>query len=273
MANDVQPLELIQLCRLLNEKFTGKITGQGTDDISRQRNFYTKALAAYYLITETGASIDEAINASIDGGGDHGIDSVYIDSSETIWLIQSKYIDSGQGEPSLGDVNKFENGVRDLLKHKYQRFNNALNDIVPVLNRTFDTGLAKVKAILLYTGNALSDDRRNMMSDLETAFNSPADPSFLCFTNVGLGTCHNFQIEENLPDVISTEIELENYGHIEEPYSCYYGSISVAQLKSLREEFGRYLFDANIRQFQGNTVVNQDITKTLSDEPEHFFFF
>lgn len=72
---------------------------------------------------EAGASIDEAVSSSIDGGQDHGIDSVFIDRNHTIWLIQSKYIDSGFGEPELGDVSKFRDGIKDLIEGKLERFN------------------------------------------------------------------------------------------------------------------------------------------------------
>lgn len=273
MANGIKPHELIQLCEVLNERFDGKIVGTGTGEEPRRRNFYSKALAAYYLTQEADASVDEAVAASIDGGGDHGIDSVYVDGTDTIWLIQSKYKDSGEGEVELADVSKFVDGVRDLLRQKYERFNDALQNKIPDLNRAFDSGVAKVKAVLVYTGNALSDDRRRMMSDLEKAFEEPATPNYLRFLNRGLDSFHRLQLDEYLPDPISTEVTLENYGNIEEPYTSYYGSLSGDQLKALKDEHGEQLFDENIRHFQGDTVVNQDISSTIQENPEHFFYF
>ena len=225
------------------------------------------------LTQATNASIEEAVAASIDGGDDHGIDSVFIDPTETIWLIQSKYIDSGKGEPALGDVNKFESGVRDLLNQQYSRFNQTLQQKIPALNIAFDTGIAKVKAVLVYTGNALSDDRRRMMGDLENSFNSAGEPNFLHFTNAGLATFDDFQISEIQPNPITAEIELENFGCINQPYVAYYGTVSGQQLKALKEQYGNQLFDANIRQFKGDTLVNRDIAQTIQQEPEHFFYF
>lgn len=273
MAEEVKPHELIQLCELLDARFRGKITGTGHKEIDRERNFYTKALAAYFLTQEAGASEDDAINASIDGGQDHGIDSVYVDSTQTVWLIQSKYKDSGKGEVDLAEVNKFVDGVKDLTKQKYERFNEYLQKKIPALSSAFDSGVAKVKAVLTYTGGALGDDKRRVMSDLETALNQPAAPYFLRFINFGLGSFHRIQLEEHLPSPITAEATLENYGHISAPYLCYFGSITGAQLKSLKANYGEKLFDANIRHFQGNTVVNQDISETIKTDPEHFFYF
>ncbi|AJQ96933.1 AIPR family protein [Gynuella sunshinyii] len=273
MAEGIKPHELIQLCELLDARFRGKITGTGHKEIDRARNFYTKALAAYFLTLEAGASDDDAIQASIDGGQDHGIDSVYVDSTQTVWLVQSKYKDSGAGEVELAEVGKFVDGVKDLAKQKYERFNEHLQKKIPALNAVFDSGVAKVKAVLTYTGDALGDDKRRVMSDLEAALNQPADPYFLSFLIRGLASFHRMQLDEQLPAPITAEITLENYGHINEPYLCYFGSITGTQLKTLKVEYGAKLFDANIRHFQGDTVVNQDISETIKNNPEHFFYF
>ncbi|EQC01862.1 AIPR family protein [Photorhabdus temperata] len=273
MAGGVKPHELIQLCELLDARFGGKIIGTGTDANAKHRNFYSKALAAYVLIQEAGASEQEAIQASIDGGQDHGIDSVYVDATQTVWLVQSKYKDSGIGEVELAEVSKFVDGVKDLAKQKYERFNEHLQAKTVALSFAFDSGVAKVKAVLAYTGGALGDDKKRLMSDLEAALNQPADPYFLSFLNRGLASFHRIQLDEHLPAPITAEITLENYGHIDEPYLCYFGSITGTQLKSLKDQYGEKLFDANIRHFQGNTVVNQDISETIKNNPEHFFYF
>jgi len=273
MAEGIKPHELIQLCELLDAKFGTKITGTGTDEISKKRNFYSQALAAYFLTQEAGASDDDAIQASIDGAQDHGIDSVYVDSTQTVWLIQSKYKDAGTGEIELAKVGKFVDGVRDLARQKYERFNEHLQAKIPALNTAFDSGVGKVKAVLTYTGGALGDDKRRVMSDLESALNQPADPYFLSFLIRGLASFHRMQLDELLPDPITAEVTLENYGHINEPYLCYFGSITGVQLKTLKNEYGEKLFDANIRHFQGDTVVNQDISETIKNNPEHFFYF
>lgn len=273
MAGGVKPHELIQLCEMLDTRFGGKITGTGTDANAKQRNFYSKALAAYFLTQEAGASDDDAIQASIDGGQDHGIDSVYVDSTQTVWLIQSKYKDAGTGEVELAEVGKFVDGVKDLAKQKYERYNEHLQAKIPVLNYAFNSGVAKVKAVFTYTGGALGDDKRRVMSDLEAALNQPADPYFLSFLIRGLTSFHRMQLDEHQPNPKPAEITLENYGHINEPYLCYFGSITGAQLKTLKVDRGEKLFDANIRHFQGDTAVNQDISETIKSNPEHFFYF
>ncbi|MGE4502108.1 MAG: AIPR family protein [Thiomicrospira sp.] len=273
ILTDIKPLELLQLCKELDSKFSRLIVGTGSDDTAKKRNFYSKAIAAYCLQNEAGASINDAVNSSIDGGGDHGIDSVYVDSSETIWLVQSKYIDSGKGEPDLGDVSKFKNGVEDILRHNFERFNKAFQNKVPQLNQAFDSGIAKVKVVLAHTGNSLSDERRKMMQDLENAFHTPTDRSFVTFRNIGLALFHEFVLTSKKAEYPAIEVTLSNYGFIEEPYTSYYGTMSGIELHSIVREQKDRVFDQNIRVFKGGTAVNKQIIDTLQNEPNHFFYF
>lgn len=39
------------------------------------------------------------------------------------------------------------------------------------------------------------------------------------------------------------------------------------------KDHGRNLFARNIRNFKGSTEVNNSITATLRDQPEHFWYF
>lgn len=188
-------------------------------------------------------------------------------------MIQSKYIDRGVGEPALGDVSKFENGVRDLLRQQYDRFNEHLQTKIPLINRALDSGVCQAKSVLVYTGSALSDDRRRMMGDLVNAFTSPARKNFLRFVNAGLESFHQYHLNEALPDPITLEVELEQFGFLTEPYPSYYGGLDAKQIKEFKQLHGDYLFNANIRQFKGNTAVNKDIVNTLTDTPENFFYF
>ena len=95
------PLELQLLTGLLDSTFGELIEGIGNDAAARRSNFLSKAIAAFLLVQEAGATPEDAATASIDGGNDHGIDSVLVAADGTLWLIQSKYIASGVGEPDL----------------------------------------------------------------------------------------------------------------------------------------------------------------------------
>lgn len=268
----VKPLELELLCEKLNHDFSGKITGQGQNDESKRRNFLSKAIAAFVLHEETTASLDDAVSASVDGGLDHGIDAILIDSNHVIWLVQSKYIDTGAGEPELGDVSKFCDGIIDLLEGRFDRFNDAIKSKKTDIENVMNSGICKVKAILAYSGTAISDNKRDIFSDIERTFND-SSPDFIRCYAYGLSTLHELHkscLEENS---IDEEIELVNFGHIQQPYKAYYGQIKAEKLFSLWNTHKHKLVEKNIRRFKGETSVNQSLKKTLDDNPEHFFYF
>lgn len=266
-----RPLELELLCQKLECDYA-KIVGIGNDETAKKRNFLSKAIAAFILHEDAAASIDEAIDASIDGGLDHGIDSVFVDNNHIIWLIQSKYIDTGFGEPELGDVSKFRDGVIDLLEGRLERFNECLKEKTSQIKDALNSGICKVKVILAYSGTAISDDRRNIFMDIERAFND-SSPDFIRCHAYGLNTLHEIHLNSSTTSLIDEDIELMNFGHTQSPYKAFYGQMNAEKLVVLWNTHQHFLVEKNIRRFKGETAVNQSLYKTLEDNPEHFFYF
>jgi len=267
-----RPLELDLLCQKLDADYTDRITGTGTTPESRRSNFLSKAIAAFVLHEEAGATLDEAVAASIDGGQDHGIDSVFVSTDQTIWLVQSKYKESGTGEPELGDVSKFRDGVTDLLQGHWNRFNNALQNRQAAITNALNGGVCRIKVVLAYSGTAVSDDRRHIFADLERAFNG-ASPGFLRCHAYGLTTLHDLHLDGVSAQPIEAEVELKDFGHMQEPYRAFYGRIDAKRLAELWATHEGHLVDRNIRRFKGTTTVNAGLTETLREEAQHFFYF
>ena len=90
MPPNQQPLELQLLVQSLDSEFGRLIQGEGNGDAARRSNFLSKAVAAFVLVQEAGATVQEAVAASIDGGGDHGIDSVHIGIDGTLWITDDR---------------------------------------------------------------------------------------------------------------------------------------------------------------------------------------
>lgn len=271
MATESRPLEIQQLQAFLNTEFQGAITGTGKDDQAISRNFLSKALAAYFLMRQAGATKADAVLASIDGGDDHGIDSVYISPTGVIWLVQSKYIHEGRGEPILGDASKFKDGVLDLIRGKFERFNNALQTKLPALRRAME-GDYQVRFALVYTGTSLNDDRIQLFRDVETAIND-IQPNRARFMRFGLIDLHDELTARRAETVIEAEVELRNFGLIDRPARAFYGTMRVRDLAAMYQEHDHALVRANIRRYRGSSRVNDEITKTLSETPEHFVYF
>src|SRR5260370_35841387 len=111
----------------LQKRFDGQIDltdlGPNPSATDRENFFLTRSLAAF-LIAEL-AEIDDKIAAKavVDGSRDNGIDAFYFDATERIcYLVQSKWIHNGKGSIEVGEVDKFVQGVTDLLEARLDHF-------------------------------------------------------------------------------------------------------------------------------------------------------
>ena len=251
--------------------FRMAITGQGRDDQARRRNFLTKALAAHFLIAEAGATLPEAVAASIDGGGDHGIDAVHVGATGVLWLVQSKFIHAGNGEPPLGEVSKFRDGVVDLVAGRFGRFNAALQAKQPAIEALM-RGDYTVRFALVYTGTSLDDDRIDLLRSAEDAVNS-IQPERASFVRYGLYHLHDSLTARRAEGAITVEIELANFGLIDRPVRTFYGVMAVRELAALYVQHEHALVRANIRRYRGSSRVNADISRTLQERPQDFVYF
>jgi hypothetical protein len=97
--------------------------------------------------------ICQPLKCVTDGTGDNGIDAVYYDAAErNCFLVQSKWLSSGNGSIEVGDVHKFIQGVRDLLEAKFDRFNEKLNRHQDKVFAALSDATARFTLVLAYTG-------------------------------------------------------------------------------------------------------------------------
>jgi hypothetical protein len=221
---------------------------------------------------EAGASKVDAVAASIDGGGDHGIDSVYVGPTNVIWLVQSKYIREGVGEPSLMEASVFRDGVVDFVAGKFERFNQALAAKIPQIRAAMD-GPHQIAFVLAYTGTTIDETRRTMFGDVQKSINA-VQPNRARFVRYGLSAFHEAQVEKHgEPEINGVELELHNYGIANGVAPAYYGTLKVKDLAALYQKEQHALVRANIRRYRGSSEVNKGMTRTLRERADHFFCF
>jgi hypothetical protein len=74
---------------------------------ARESFFLSRALAAYAIHIVGHVDVDAAAAAVTDGGNDNGIDAIHYDERDKrLYVVQSKWIHDGKGEPENGDVKK-----------------------------------------------------------------------------------------------------------------------------------------------------------------------
>lgn len=273
-----KPYEIDHIPKHLHGLFDGKVppASSGKTDQERENNFLSRSLAAFSVHKLSGCTLDEAATSIVDGGGDGGIDAVYFSPiSNTLWLVQSKFIENGRGEPDLGDTSKFKDGIDNLLSGKWDAFlkNEAWAKRLPSIKKLLeDHSVLHVSAVLVYSGiNAVSEDRLRLFETLESRYNHGDE--FLHFGTYSLVSVHDWITGANdAAGVDKVELEILKPGWVTDPYQTIYGQVRVADLAALYETHRAALVEANLRRYKGLTEVNKRIKETLQAEEKHFFY-
>jgi len=270
------PVELMQLPARLHGLFDAHLpaAASGTPD-EREKNFLSRAIAAYAIHKLAGASIAEASASVVDGGGDGGIDAIYYAAAgEKLWIVQSKFVSNGRGEPNLGDVTKFKAGLEYLLSGKFDAFdgNPAIKAMLPALAVHFANKALQVRPVLAYSGiHLISEDRKLLFEDLKRKFSR--DDDYLDILVCNLTTIHDWLTgSDHGPGVDVVELTLLEPGWLKAPYETIYGLIPLDELANLHALHGKKLIAANIRGFKGRTDVNDEIVKAVEEEAGNFFY-
>jgi hypothetical protein len=233
----------------------------------------TRGLAAF-VIAELGGLDDVAAAQTVtDGTGDNGIDAVYYDAAEkNCFVVQSKWISSGNGSVEVGDVHKFIQGARDLLNAEFSRFNAKMHTHQDKVFAALSDASARFTMVLTYTGEQpLSADAERPLSDFLAEMNSPTE--VVALRPLNQASLHSIVARGAEADAVNLEVMLHDWGIVRDPYLSYYGQVAVSDIASTWGSFGIQLTSKNLRQFRGLTEVNESIAKTLNGNPENFWYF
>ena len=270
------PLEITYVKPKLLLEFTDKISpGTGKDAEDKERNFLSRALAAYALQKWSGCTIEAAADGVVDGGGDWSIDAVlYVAASSTLWLVQSKYVANGKNEPEIGEIGKFVQGVESLLAGTFEPFrkNQKWRSKIPLVEAALRNKALNVRAVVVYSGIAtVSEDRMHLIEPVIRRYS--LDSEYLQFHFCNLTTITDWITgADDSPGVKEVELTVYKPGWITTPYETVYGVVPMRELAKLYNDHGKQLIAANIRAYKGRTEVNQQIVSTVREEPEHFLY-
>jgi hypothetical protein len=238
----------------------------------------TRSLAAYAIYNHIGCSVEEAAQAVVDGGNDNGIDAIYYSASlKEMVIVQSKWIKDGSGEPSSGDVAKFCNGVEDLINCNFDRFNRRVEEKQAAIESAISSFDTRYTLIVIYTGTkGLSEHSQRLINDLINKLNDAGDGALddlVIFKKMDQAKIYSSLSKGLFSEPINIEIGLYQWGKMTEPFGAYYGYISGEEIGRLWQDYGRRLFDKNIRNVLGKTEVNDELVTTIREAPEKFWFF
>jgi hypothetical protein len=235
--------------------------------------FLTRALAAYsihYLaqVPEITASL-----AVTDGSKDNGIDAIHYDERDKrLYIVQSKWIHNGKGEPSKGEIDKFISGITDLFNLRFDRFNEKINQKKDVILRALNDPHVRYSIVIVHTGvNRLADPSFQDLMDLRNELNDASE--VVDVTILSQSELHTSLTIGLSGEPIDIEITIMSWGQVQEPYSAFYGQVNAKQIADWWSRYHTRLLSKNLRSILGDTEVNVEIRDTLKTQPHHFWYF
>ena len=219
-------VQVNQLRRRLVQTYDKLIDLSDVKNESDSENcFLSRSYAAFSLEVLADISPEEASKCVTDSYDDNGIDALYYDQSfNDLWIVQSKWIKNGKGEPSMGDVSKYVQGIKDLLELKYERFNEKIRDKEVQIEEALSNIRINLRIVLAYTGSdTLADPSSRIIDDLLEEVNEASNiMDFTRFTlKHAIGSLVN--LLSGLP--ITHDILIKNWERIENPYKAVIGTI------------------------------------------------
>ncbi|WP_206054842.1 hypothetical protein [Nitrosococcus wardiae] len=173
-------LHVQQIQRKIEELFSVLVDNSDISrtDLARDKKILTRCLAAYAVYTTVDCSMKEAAAAVTDGADDNGIDAIFYSPIQNqLIIVQSKWMQSGSGEPDSAGVSKFCDGVKDLFNLAFDRFNYKVNNNRAAIERALGEYDTRYLLILADTGDReLSVHAQRRIDDL---LKSGAPPFFL----------------------------------------------------------------------------------------------
>lgn len=263
-----------QIVRLFTDQIDlNDVVNDKTSTHDTENFFLSRGLAAYAVHHLSGITVQDSALSITDGGDDNGIDALYYDEqNRKLYIVQSKWIRNGNGEPENGDIKKFVSGIHDLFNMEFDRFNLKLQSKKVAIARALADPLTKYEIIVAHTGSStLAKHSSRDLSDLAEEMNDTSEVVFVSVLNQS--ALHTSLTAGIAGEPINLEIGLKSWGRKESPHDAYYGQLDANQIQVWWTKYRTRLFAHNLRSMLGDTEVNAEMKKTLENNSNNFFYF
>jgi hypothetical protein len=250
-----------------------KVMSQGRENWNEENHDLdrlSRALAAYTLVGLCDLEDTTAAGAITDGSNDGGIDALYFDrANNRLVFVQAKFKRSGTA-PSQEENLKTINGLKALQARRFTEFNPAFQNRLDEIEAGLDTAGVQILLVLAYLGDNPNAHVTNDNNALKAELNliSPR----MDWQMAGLTVIYSWLVAEQTPQAVSANVVLHNWAVITAPRKAVYGQITAAALAQLVIDYGKALFERNIRHYLGSFGVNTAIEETVRRRPGDFFY-
>jgi len=240
-----------------------------------------RAFGVWSLMLLAGVSSKEALESSVEGGGDKGLDVVYVpDEPGTLIVVQAKRYEDITRNLAQNDIVRTLNGVRWLLRGDLSdpTVNSAFRANAVKFRDAFAENFPKVDIYFVCTSKGPAPDGQ---AEIDLFLNEANSPSELVFSVIvvdidELQASFRRALQQTTPNEIVLEFSKPNpFEHDTGSLRAIVGSVSGYTVAELFDQYGNAIFEANVRNFLGNVVINRQIESTAidKDQAQSFWFY
>ena len=261
-------------------------------------NAYFEIFTAEHILKKFDLSYDEIELGQVGAGGDGGIDSMYTfcngnligDDTDVsnlgreikieLFIIQSK-METGFGEDT---INKFDTAFKDLfdLSKNLAEFNTVYNEdllhLVTIFRDAYDRNLARLPSLAVNfryvtIGDNVHPNVQRRVSQLRSTVLQLFSSATFSFTFINVANLLNLTRQ---PPTTAFNLRLSEspIPSGEESFICL---VNLSEFYNfICDEDGqllRRIFEANVRDYQGNVQVNTGIRDTLLNPTDDDFWW
>jgi hypothetical protein len=216
----------------------------------------------------------EVAEVFCDGGGDLGIDAIWIDDEDLVHFYQFKHPEDSAKGIAGTDVDKMISGLRLILLRRHDQIANP--ELRARLDEVYQQVPKGYRIHLVSSGGGVSDESRAKLNAFCDELKNPSQ-SIVEWDEQPLTYLQELFYEQNLPavsDPLKFDIVIPPYMLRSGSAECYMFSVPGHVLARLYNEHKEGLLQRNIRVDQGDTATNRSIEETCSSsEPKNFLHF
>jgi len=237
----------------------------------QKRKNLSRAFGAFALHRICDTTPLNAAKSVVDDFDDFGIDAIYYDQkTETLYLLQSKLKAAEQFTQE--EALAFCQGIRKLIKQDFNGFNRNVQSRQLEIEDALEN-CSHIQIVVAHTGSGISQHAQKALQDLlededhdEQRFIKPALNYDATHVVVDLRSATSYKR-------VDTDIYMNRCTFIDDPRATYWGLVKLEDLAKLHKNYGKGLYEKNIRTFLGRkTNVNASIYQTIADRPSDFVY-
>jgi len=221
-------------------------------------------LIYWYFTRLHDLAVPEVEEIYCDGGGDLGIDAIWIDEDDLVHFYQFKNPQDAATETPAGEIDKLISGLRLILLRKHDQIANP--ELKARLEEVYQQLPQGYRIHLVSSGKGVPHEAKQKLDALIEELKNPSQ-NIVAWDEQSLNHLQERFYQQNLPavrDPLRLNMDTPPYMLRSGVADCYMFTVAASLLADLYEKHKEGLLQRNIRVDQRDTATNRSIEATCT---------